>query len=252
MTSNTQQSSTTHFGFETVAKHEKAGKVRGVFDRVASHYDLMNDAMSFGLHRLWKDRFTEKLHPLNAHSALLDVAGGTGDIAVRLHQKTGAAVTVLDINQAMLREGQNRQFDRACNAPLRYVCADAMALPIPSNSQDLYTIAFGLRNVTDIPAALAEAYRVLKPGGQFRCLEFSPVNMPVIKQIYDAYSFRIIPRVGQILADDRAAYQYLAESIRMFPTAEKLTSMMRDAGFDKATFTRLTFGVVAIHTGWKW
>ncbi len=252
MTSTGREHSTTHFGFETVATHEKAGKVRGVFNGVAHHYDLMNDAMSLGLHRIWKDRFTEKLHHLNAESHLLDVAGGTGDIAVRLHEKTGASVTVLDINEAMLREGQNRQFDRACSAPLRYICGDAMALPIPSHTQDLYTIAFGLRNVTDIDAALSEAYRVLKPGGQFRCLEFSPVATPILKQLYDAYSFHIIPRLGAALAGNRSAYQYLAESIRMFPAAENLALRMKHAGFERVSFERLSLGVVAIHTGWKW
>lgn len=239
------------FGFARVDKSQKQGMVRGVFDNVAAKYDLMNDAMSFGMHRLWKDAFVRNLHHLNADSVLLDVAGGTGDIALRLHRATGAPVTVLDINEAMLREGRARQFDKGDRTPLRYVTGNAQCLPIPDNSCDLYTIAFGLRNVTEIPVALKEACRVLKPGGQFRCLEFSPVNTPGIKQMYDAYSFHIIPHVGQLLAGDKAAYQYLSESIRMFPKAPQLVRLMRDAGFDKAEYKHMTFGVVAIHTGWK-
>lgn len=239
------------FGFARVDKAQKQSMVRGVFDDVAANYDVMNDAMSFGLHRIWKDRFVSKLHHLNADSVLLDVAGGTGDIALRLHRATGAAVTVLDINEAMLRAGRSRQFDKGERAPLRYVVGNAQCLPMPDNSCDLYTIAFGLRNVTEIPLALKEAYRVLKPGGQFRCLEFSPVDTPVIKQLYDAYSFHIIPRVGQMLAGSKDAYQYLSESIRMFPKAPDLVRMMREAGFDKASYTHMTMGVVAAHTGWK-
>ena len=240
------------FGFARVDKSQKQGMVRGVFDSVAAKYDLMNDAMSFGMHRLWKDRFVSRLHHLNAHSVLLDVAGGTGDIAVRLHRATGAPVTVLDINEAMLREGRARQFDNGERAPLRYVVGNAQCLPMPDNSCDLYTIAFGLRNVTEIAVALKEAHRVLKPGGQFRCLEFSPVDTPVIKEIYDAYSFHVIPRVGSMLAGDKEAYRYLSESIRMFPRAPELARMMREAGFDKAEYMHMSLGVVAMHTGWKY
>lgn len=251
MTSTPEQSSTTHFGYKTVPSEKKAANVRAVFDEVASNYDRMNDAMSLGLHRLWKDRFVQNLQHLNSESHVLDVAGGTGDIAARLHKKTGATITVLDINEAMLRAGLSRQEHSDKKHAFRYVCGNAECLPLPDNSQDLYTIAFGLRNVTHIDKALREAYRVLKPGGQFRCLEFSPVNTPVIKQIYDAYSFHIIPRLGEKLAGTRDAYQYLAESIRMFPRAEKLALMMRNAGFDKANFYHMNLGVVAVHTGVK-
>lgn len=249
--STEQKGATASFGFKRVNQAEKQGLVRGVFDSVASRYDVMNDAMSFGLHRLWKNTFTNNLPLLGKDAAILDVAGGTGDIARRLHAKTGAPIMVLDINEAMLRAGIDRQFDEGDKTPMYHICGNAEALPLPDNVCDLYTIAFGLRNVTNIDAALSEAYRVLKPGGQFRCLEFSPVDRPIIKQVYDAYSFHILPKMGSVLAGDADAYQYLAESIRMFPKASDLATRMRQSGFDKANYTTLTFGVVAIHTGWK-
>jgi demethylmenaquinone methyltransferase/2-methoxy-6-polyprenyl-1,4-benzoquinol methylase len=239
------------FGFTRVKQGQKQKLVRGVFDDVASNYDLMNDAMSFGMHRLWKDRFTSRLPYLDEDSTLLDVAGGTGDIAHRLHKKTGARVIILDINEAMLRAGIDTRFDTGNDGPFDVICGNAQALPLPDNSCDLYTIAFGLRNVTLIDSALAEAYRVLKPGGQFRCLEFSPIDTPVIKQLYDVYSFQLLPRMGKALAGTDDAYQYLAESIRMFSKASELTKRIYQAGFDKASHTHLSLGVVAIHTGWK-
>ncbi|MBN8543405.1 MAG: bifunctional demethylmenaquinone methyltransferase/2-methoxy-6-polyprenyl-1,4-benzoquinol methylase UbiE [Alphaproteobacteria bacterium] len=242
--------SQTHFGYETIDASEKVTRVRGVFSSVASNYDIMNDLMSAGMHRLWKDTFVSKVHA-DANSTLLDVAGGTGDIAVRLYKKTGAAVNVCDINEQMLRAGQDRQFDKGETAKLRWVCGNAESLPLPDNSVDVYTIAFGLRNVTDIPKALKEAHRVLKIGGQFLCLEFSKVNEPLLAKIYEKYSFNIIPKIGELVAKDRASYQYLVESIRMFPKQRELVKLMESCGFGRVTFDNLSLGVVAIHQGWK-
>jgi demethylmenaquinone methyltransferase/2-methoxy-6-polyprenyl-1,4-benzoquinol methylase len=240
----------THFGYEQVDSTAKQGRVKGVFDSVASNYDIMNDLMSAGMHRLWKDKFVNKVN-VGADATLLDVAGGTGDIAVRLHKKTGATVNVCDINEQMLRAGQDRQFDKGDTTPLRWLCGNAESLPLPDNSVDVYTIAFGLRNVTDIPKALKEAYRVLKVGGQFLCLEFSKVNEPLLAKIYEKYSFSIIPKIGEMVAKDRASYQYLVESIRMFPKQRELVKLMETAGFGRATYENLSMGVVAIHHGWK-
>ncbi len=238
------------FGFKTVGAEEKQRLVGDVFSSVADRYDLMNDLMSGGLHRLWKDAFVRRIHA-GPDAAIVDLAGGTGDIAVRLHQRTGAPVTVLDINADMLRAGRNRQFDRGQWKSLRWVTANAEALPIATHSLDVMTIAFGLRNVTHIDAALAEAYRVLKPGGTFLCLEFSRVTAPLLATLYDQYSFKVVPKMGEWVAKDRAAYQYLVESIRMFPTQEQLLQKMREAGFERAVYKNLTFGVVAIHQGWR-
>ena len=240
----------THFGYEKVDASEKAGRVKDVFSSVASNYDIMNDLMSAGMHRLWKDRFVAKVN-VNADAMLLDVAGGTGDIALRLHKKTGAMVNVCDINEQMLRAGQDRQFDKGETQGLRWLCGNAETLPLPDNSVDAYTIAFGLRNVTDIPKALKEAHRILKPGGQFLCLEFSKVSEPFLAKIYDKYSFKIIPKIGEWVAKDRASYQYLVESIRMFPKQRELVKMMETAGFARATYENLSLGIVAIHQGWK-
>lgn len=242
---------TAPFGFKQVKAEQKQGMVKGVFDSVASRYDIMNDAMSFGLHRVWKDMFTNNLPFLDKHAKILDVAGGTGDIARRLHKKTGAPITVLDINEAMLHAGIDRQIDTGETLPFHYVCGNAEALPFADNTLDLYTIAFGLRNVTHINAALREACRVLKPGGQFRCLEFSPVDKPLVKQIYDAYSFHILPKMGKAIAGDADSYQYLAESIRTFPKAPDLVARMKEAGFSSARYSSFTFGVVAMHVGVK-
>jgi ubiquinone/menaquinone biosynthesis methyltransferase len=240
----------THFGYEQVDASEKAGRVKSVFSSVASNYDIMNDLMSAGMHRLWKDTFVSKVNA-GANAALLDVAGGTGDIAVRLHKRTGATVTICDINEQMLRAGQDRQFDKGETAELRWLCGNAESLPLPDNSVDVYTIAFGLRNVTDIPKALTEAHRVLKVGGQFLCLEFSKVSEPLLAKIYDKYSFKLIPKIGELVAKDRASYQYLVESIRMFPKQRELVKMMENAGFSRATYENLSMGIVAIHQGWK-
>lgn len=238
------------FGFRTVGAAEKETMVRGVFSSVAENYDVMNDLMSGGMHRLWKNDFVRRVNA-NASAAILDLAGGTGDIAVRLKHRTGAHVTVCDINHDMLKVGRDRQFDRAESAGLRWVCGNAEHLPAADRSLDIITIAFGLRNVTNIQQALNDAYRALKPGGQFLCLEFSKVTVPMLAKMYDAYSFNVIPKIGEIVAKDRDSYQYLVESIRMFPNQERLKRMMETAGFERVKYTNLTFGTVAIHQGWR-
>lgn len=240
----------THFGYEQVDVTEKTGRVKGVFNSVAGNYDIMNDLMSGFMHRPWKDKFVSKVN-VGADAALLDVAGGTGDIAVRLHKRTGAVVNVCDINEQMLRAGQDRQFDKGETAKLRWLCGNAETLPLPDHSVDVYTIAFGLRNVTDIPKALKEAHRVLKVGGQFLCLEFSKVSEPMLAKLYDAYSFNVIPKIGKFVAKDEASYQYLVESIRMFPKQRELVKLMEQAGFGRVNYENLSLGIVAIHQGWK-
>lgn len=238
------------FGFRKVGAGEKQGMVREVFASVAGRYDIMNDLMSGGMHRLWKNTFVAKVN-VPSSAAILDLAGGTGDIAVRLKTKTGAQVTVCDINEAMLNVGRDRQIDRGEAKGLRWVCGNAEHLPVPDNSLDVITIAFGLRNVTDIPQALRDAYRALKPGGQFLCLEFSKVTVPMMAKLYDLHSFHVIPKIGEVVTKDRESYQYLVESIRMFPKQEELKRMMETAGFSRVSYENLTMGVVAIHRGWK-
>ena len=240
----------TSFGFTRVDETAKQSMVREVFSSVASRYDLMNDAMSAGMHRLWKNSFVAMVNR-QPSAQILDLAGGTGDIAVRLHAKTGANVTICDINADMLSVGRARQFDKAKSEGLRWVCGNAETLPVPDASQDVITIAFGLRNVTHIDQALADAYRALKPGGQFLCLEFSKVTVPLMAKFYDAYSFHVIPRLGTLLAGDKDSYQYLVESIRMFPSQEELAKRMRAVGFSHVSYQNLSMGVVAIHQGWK-
>jgi len=250
---------TTHFGFQTVDKTSKQGMVRNVFDNVAEKYDLMNDAMSGGMHRLWKDELIRVMHPKPGHK-LLDVAGGTGDIAFRFleatEKQTGssdnpAEVTVCDINDSMLTVGRDRALDRGRLDHIDWVCGNAESLPLPDRSVDFYTIAFGIRNVTNIDQALIEAHRVLKPGGRFLCLEFSHVDLPIMDKIYDSYSFHMIPQLGEWLANDRESYQYLVESIRRFPTQRKFKSMIEEAGFSRVTYRNMTGGVVALHSGWR-
>ncbi len=236
------------FGTRKVSAREKTDLVRSVFDSVADKYDLMNDLMSGGRHRLWKDRFVRQIRPRPGIKCL-DVAGGTGDIAFRLRRK-GAQVTVSDINEQMLRVGRDRAIDRGW-LDLEWVPANAEDLPFDDESFDLYTIAFGLRNVTHIDKALAEAARVLRPGGKFFCLEFSRVEEPFIAKIYDAWSFNVIPRIGAAVAKDRESYQYLVESIRKFPPQKQLARRMASAGLSQCRYTNLDFGVVAIHQGVK-
>lgn len=242
---------TTHFGFEDVPVAEKASRVRGVFNSVADQYDVMNDAMSAGIHRLWKDYLIQTLNPRRPMH-LLDVAGGTGDIAFRfLDACQGGQVTVADINAEMLRVGKDRAAAKGYDKRCDFICGDAMALPVADASVDAYTISFGLRNVTHIDRAIRDALRVLKPGGRLLILEFSPQVIPLLQKAYDAYSFTVIPALGSLITGDRASYQYLAESIRKFPTKEKLADMIAAEGFDHVSFKTLSAGVVAIHSGVK-
>jgi len=242
---------TTHFGFETVPEDEKAGRVRGVFGSVASRYDVMNDAMSFGIHRIWKDAMMDWLAPRPGQH-LLDVAGGTGDIAFRFLKRAGTGhVTVLDLTEEMLIEGRMRAEAAQMAESLGWVAGDAMALPFADNSFDVYTISFGIRNVTRPTAALTEAYRVLRPGGRLMVLEFSRIPNDMMQWAYDLYSFHIIPRIGQAIARDRDSYQYLVESIRRFPDQDSFAGMIREAGFGQVRYRNLSLGVACLHSGWK-
>lgn len=248
---STDQTRTTHFGFKTVDEGEKAGLVHGVFSRVASKYDIMNDLMSMGIHRVWKDAMMDWLAPRPGQK-LLDVAGGTGDVAFRfLKRAPGASATVCDMTESMLIEGQKRAEAEDMADRLKWVVGDAMALPFEDNIFDVYTISFGIRNVTRIPDALREAYRVLRPGGRIMVLEFSQIPNDMLQSLYDAYSFNVIPVMGQIVADDRDSYQYLVESIRKFPTQEIFASMIREAGFERVKYRNLSMGIAALHSGWK-
>jgi demethylmenaquinone methyltransferase/2-methoxy-6-polyprenyl-1,4-benzoquinol methylase len=242
---------TTHFGFKTVDEGEKAGMVHGVFSNVASRYDVMNDVMSMGIHRIWKDAMMDWLAPRDGQR-LLDVAGGTGDVAFRfLKRAPGAQATVLDMTESMLIEGQKRAEAEQMADKLDWIVGDAMALPFESNSFDVYTISFGIRNVVRIPDALAEAYRVLKPGGRLMVLEFSQLPNDGMQKLYDLYSFNVIPRMGQMIANDRDSYQYLVESIRKFPDQESFAAMIRQAGFEQVKYRNLSMGIAALHSGWK-
>jgi demethylmenaquinone methyltransferase/2-methoxy-6-polyprenyl-1,4-benzoquinol methylase len=245
------QGRTTHFGYQEVAEEQKAGLVHGVFTNVASKYDIMNDVMSVGIHRVWKDAMMDWLAPRNGQR-LLDVAGGTGDVAFRfLGRAPGATATVLDMTESMLIEGQKRAEAAQMADKLDWIVGDAMALPFPDNSFDRYTISFGIRNVTRILDALSEAFRVLKPGGRLMVLEFSQLPNDGLQRLYDLYSFNVIPRMGQLIAGDRDSYQYLVESIRRFPDQETFAAMIRDAGFEQVGYRNLSFGIAALHSGWK-
>ena len=239
---------TVSFGYVDVACDEKTRRVGGVFTSVARNYDLMNDAMSGGMHRLWKDRFVARVKP-RAGEAILDMAGGTGDIAFRL-AKSGAAVTVADINPDMLGVGMERARKRRVEG-LIWTEQNAETLSFADRAFDAYTIAFGIRNVTDVPAALREAHRVLKRGGRFFCLEFSTTQWPGFAEVYDAYSHKVVPQLGQLLARDRDSYRYLIESIRRFPDMPTFQGMIRDAGFVRTNVEPIMGGLVAIHSGWK-
>jgi demethylmenaquinone methyltransferase/2-methoxy-6-polyprenyl-1,4-benzoquinol methylase len=226
----------THFGFETINENEKAGRVQGVFNSVASKYDVMNDVMSLGVHRIWKDMMMDWLAP-QAGQKLLDVAGGTGDIAFRFLERSGFGhATVLDLTSSMLAE---------------WVVGDAMNLPFEDNVFDVYTISFGIRNVTRPQEALKEAYRVLKPGGRIMVLEFSQIPVPLGQWFYDRYSFNLIPKMGELIANDRSSYQYLVESIRKFPDQETFLGMVEAAGFENAKYRNLSLGIACLHSGWK-
>lgn len=244
------------FGTKTVTPEEKTAAVRGVFDSVADQYDVMNDLMSGGVHRLWKNHLIRKIRP-KAGLSYLDVAGGTGDIAFRIREKIGqdfdnnTKITLCDLNWDMLRVGRDRAVNKGYLDDFQWVTGNAECLPVPDESVDVYTIAFGLRNVTRIDDGLKEAFRVLKPGGLFYCLEFSHVDNPLLSRLYDGFSFGVIPRMGQMVAKDRDSYQYLVESIRKMPTQKALKNRILDVGFSRCTYENLTFGVAAIHYGIK-
>ncbi|MEO1329531.1 MAG: bifunctional demethylmenaquinone methyltransferase/2-methoxy-6-polyprenyl-1,4-benzoquinol methylase UbiE [Pseudomonadota bacterium] len=243
---------TTHFGERTVPEGEKEGLVRGVFSSVAARYDLMNDLMSARVHRLWKDAMIDWLAP-RPHTRLLDVAGGTGDISFRYLRRVGGMgrPTVCDLTEEMVLEGRRRAEERGLQAPIDWTVGDAMALPFADRTFDYVSIAFGIRNVTRPEQALAEAWRVLRPGGRFLCLEFSKVRVPIMDEIYRVYSDAVIPRMGEIVARDRESYQYLVESIRRFPDQETFAQMLREAGFRQVAVRNLTGGVAALHSGWR-
>uniref|UniRef100_A0A6I8P992 2-methoxy-6-polyprenyl-1,4-benzoquinol methylase, mitochondrial n=1 Tax=Ornithorhynchus anatinus TaxID=9258 RepID=A0A6I8P992_ORNAN len=276
----------THFGFQTVSEAEKGGKVYQVFESVAKKYDVMNDSMSLGIHRIWKDLLLQQMRP-HPGTQLLDVAGGTGDIAfrfinyIRSQQRQqqreklkaqqnlswaeiaksyqgvahdplgGSQVVVCDINKEMLKVGKEKAQTLGYGKGLAWVVGDAEELPFDDDKFDVYTIAFGIRNVTHMDRALEEAYRVLRPGGRFLCLEFSQVTNPLVARLYDLYSFQVIPVLGEVIAGDWKSYQYLVESIRRFPAQEEFKEMIEDAGFRKVTYRSLTSGIVAIHSGFK-
>ncbi|RDV24167.1 bifunctional demethylmenaquinone methyltransferase/2-methoxy-6-polyprenyl-1,4-benzoquinol methylase UbiE [Alteromonas aestuariivivens] len=246
------QADQTHFGFRQVEKSKKASMVAGVFDSVAAKYDLMNDLMSMGIHRLWK-RYTIDCSGVRAGHKVLDLAGGTGDLAAKFSRLVGptGSVTLADINHSMLTVGRNKLRDMGLISNLDYVQADAEALPFPDNSFDLVTMAFGLRNVTEKQNALNSIFRVLKPGGRLLVLEFSKPQSEHLSKLYDMYSFHILPKMGQLVANDAESYQYLAESIRMHPDQETLKGMFETAGFEQCDFHNLTGGIVALHRGFK-
>ncbi len=242
---------TTHFGARTVAEDEKAGLVHGVFTSVASRYDVMNDVMSGGVHRLWKDAMMDWLAPRDGQR-LLDVAGGTGDVAFRfLRRAPRAEAVVLDLTEPMLAEGRRRAEAASLEGRLEWIAGDAMALPFEDASFDRYAISFGIRNVTRIGDALSEAHRVLRPGGRMMVLEFSQLPNPMLQRAYDLYSFNVIPRMGQAIAGDRESYQYLVESIRNFPDQERFKGMIEAAGFEQVRYRNMTQGIAALHSGWK-
>ena len=243
---------TTHFGYRTVETDQKADMVADVFHSVAAKYDLMNDVMSMGIHRLWK-RYTINCSGVRRGQRVLDLAGGTGDLTAKFSRLVGETgeVVLADINESMLKMGREKLRNIGIIGNVSYVQANAEALPFPDNSFDCITIAFGLRNVTDKDKALRSMYRVLKPGGRLLVLEFSKPVLEPLNKVYDAYSFHIMPRMGQLIAGDAESYRYLAESIRMHPDQETLKAMMEDAGFENTTYHNLTGGIVALHRGYK-
>jgi len=248
----TQEQKTTHFGYKEVPIEEKAGKVREVFDSVADKYDIMNDVMSMGIHRLWK-RFAIEMAGLKPGQKVLDLASGTGDLAGKFAKLVGSKGQVIasDINGAMLGNGRTRLIDKGIVGNINFVQANAQYLPFPDNHFDLITISFGLRNVTDKEMALRSMYRCLKPGGRLLVLEFSQPTAPGLKPVYDIYSFKLLPFMGKVIANDEESYRYLAESIRMHPPQEELKQMMIDAGFERVDFHNMTGGIVALHRGYK-
>jgi demethylmenaquinone methyltransferase/2-methoxy-6-polyprenyl-1,4-benzoquinol methylase len=255
MTDAPRSSAETSFGYRSVPEHERQTLVNHVFATVAERYDLMNDLMSGGLHRLWKDDLIAAINPPRGDKAyrLLDVAGGTGDVAIRYARASGPQATAVlcDISPEMIEVGRRRVRAAGLEHRITFAQGNAEALAFPDRSFDAYTIAFGIRNVTHIDKALAEAFRVLKTGGRFLCLEFSHVQVPVLDKLYDFHSFEVIPRLGAIAAGDAKPYRYLVESIRKFPRQERFAEMIRAAGFDRVSYRNLTGGIAAIHSGWK-
>ena len=243
---------TTHFGFKQVPTGDKVGQVAGVFHSVAAKYDVMNDLMSMGIHRLWK-RQTIEMSGVRVGDSVLDLAGGTGDLTIRFSDIVGpdGRVILADINESMIKVGRDRLIDKGVVGNVSYVQANAEALPFPNNSFDCITIAFGLRNVTDKDKALASMRRVLKPGGRLLVLEFSKTKNPMLTKVYDTYSFNILPKIGKLIADDEDSYRYLAESIRMHPDQATLKGMMETAGLVNCRFHNMTGGIVALHYGVK-
>jgi demethylmenaquinone methyltransferase / 2-methoxy-6-polyprenyl-1,4-benzoquinol methylase len=252
MTENSGTENTTHFGFKRVAAEEKASMVRGVFDSVAEHYDIMNDLMSMGVHRIWK-RIAVQLSNVRKGEQVLDLAGGTGDLTTLFEKRVGAEgnVVLADINAQMLRTGRNRLIDRGLVGNVQYTQVNAECLPFADNSFDCVCIAFGLRNVTDKDAALRSMFRVLKPGGRAIVLEFSHPIDPITEKVYDFYSFNLLPKIGRWVAKDEDSYRYLAESIRMHPKQDELKAMMEAAGFERCEYFNMTQGIVAVHRGYK-
>ena len=246
------QNKYTDFGFSRVKSKDKSNLVKKIFENVSGRYDLMNDFMSLGIHRVWKKSMLDWLAPRSGQS-LIDVAGGTGDIAFNFikRAKTGANATILDLTESMMIEGKKKTIDLPEESQINWVCGDAMRMPFSDSTFDVYTISFGIRNVTDISKTLSEAYRVLKPGGRLMILEFSSVNNDLISWIYDKYSFNIIPKLGEFVSNDRESYQYLVESIRKFPNQEKFSEMIIHEGFRKVKYRDLTFGIAALHSAWK-
>ena len=244
------ESATTHFGYRTVQEAEKASLVHGVFDSVADKYDLMNDLLSFGVHRLWKKALVDWLNP-RPGMTLVDVGGGTGDITFRFIGRGGGPVVVVDINKDMLARGRDRALDLGIVEGITWLNADAEQLPLQSMTVDAFVVSFCIRNVTHIDRVLDEAKRILKPGGRFICLEFAKVSDPFLSTIYDTYSFKLLPLLGQCIAGDRAAYQYLAESIRNFPDQKRFSTMIEQAGFGNVKVRNLSAGIAALHSAWR-
>ena len=247
---NKPEAEWTDFGFETVPVSEKQSRVADVFSSVAPSYDIMNDLMSGGVHRLWKDALMDWMAPADGQH-LVDLAGGTGDIALRFLKRGGSHVHVVDINADMITAGQKRRDLNRFAKQIDWTVASAEDIPLPAAAADRVTISFGLRNVTSRDKALKEAFRILKPGGRFCCLEFSAVENKALSKLYDLWSFRALPQLGRIVARDEAAYRYLAESIRRFPAQDELAQMMSDAGFVQVRYRNLSGGIAAIHSGWK-
>ncbi|HJD67705.1 MAG TPA: bifunctional demethylmenaquinone methyltransferase/2-methoxy-6-polyprenyl-1,4-benzoquinol methylase UbiE [Rickettsia endosymbiont of Bembidion lapponicum] len=244
----------TNFGFKKIKANEKQSLVNSVFSNVADKYDLMNDLMSFGMHRLWKDEFIRQIPNLNSN--ILDVASGSGDIALKLAKKakdrgSNISLTLSDINEEMLRQAKKKSIDLNLFQNLKFTVASAEELPFPDNSFDYYTIAFGIRNVPDINKALKEAYRVLKPMGKFVCLEFSKVKESLLQDFYKFYSFNVIPKIGKIITGNKEAYDYLVESIDLFPSQDEFRIMIKEAGFEEINYKNLSGGIVAIHSAYK-